>query len=246
LAQSIAENGVLQPILVRVRGQGYEIIAGERRWRASRQAGLTQVPALVRELSDKEALVVALLENLQREDLNPLEEAQALERLQQEMDLSQGELAKHVCKSRPAVANSLRLLQLDTEIRQAVLDGQLSAGNARTIMGVSQKEARLSLFALVCKKGLSVRETEKAVAYYKEHGRLPAAYAPKGAAQPQSDPFLDQLRQALARQLPSKVQLLGTRDKGRISFRYESPEQLEQLLEALGAKIDLDVSRETP
>ena len=249
LAQSITEQGVLQPILVRPVADGYQIVAGERRWRASRLAGLEQVPALVRSLSDKESLVLALLENLQREDLNPLEEAQALERLQGEMGVSQSELAKHVCKSRSAVANSLRLLQLDEEIRQAVLDGSLSAGNARTLMGVNDAAARMDLFEIVLMHELTVRQTEKIVSYWKEHGQFPAPYGGKSQhrapAADQRDRFLHDLQQVLKDHLPAKIQLRGGREKGKISMHYDSPEQLEQILSMLGVPAE-GVSRETP
>ena len=248
LAQSITEQGVLQPVLLRPAPEGYELVAGERRWRASQAASLETIPAIVRELSDRESLVLALLENLQREDLNPLEEAQALERLQAEMGVSQAELAKQVCKSRSAVANSLRLLQLDEPIRQAVLDAELSAGNARTLMGISDTAARLELFEIVLGQALTVRQTEKIVAYWKEHGAFPAPFTRKAATphgpQKQPDRFLQDIQDVLRQRLPAKIHLRGGREKGKISLQYESPEQLEQILAVLGIE-DGSVSRET-
>lgn len=249
LAQSITEQGVLQPVLLRPTPEGYELVAGERRWRACQTAGLETIPALVRELSDGESLVLALLENLQREDLNPLEEAQALDRLQGEMGVSQAELANQVCKSRSAVANSLRLLQLDEPIRQAVLDAELSAGNARTLMGVSETEPRLQLFEIVLGQALTVRQTEKIVAYWKEHGVFPPQFAPKASASSgspkQPDRFLQDVQDVLRQRLPAKIHLRGGREKGKISLQYESSEQLEQILALLGIE-NGSVSRETP
>ncbi len=164
LADSIAQHGVLQPLLVRpIFGGGYQLIAGERRWRASRIAGLTQVPVIIKELSDDEAAVISLIENLQREDLNPVEEALGFASLIKDFDLTQEEAAKRVGKSRPAVANALRLLKLPEKVLDYTSEGKLSAGHARAIAAIDDEKTALFAAETVIEKGLSVRETEKLV-----------------------------------------------------------------------------------
>ena len=175
LAASIKTQGLLQPILVRgLPGTGnFEIVAGERRWRAATRASLAEVPVLVRELSDDEVLVVALVENLQREDLNPLEEAEAMSTLRESLGLSQEELAARLGKSRSAVANSLRLLQLETAMRDALGRGEITPGHARALLALARGEARDQLFAAIREHRLSVRDAESAVLAYKENGAFP-------------------------------------------------------------------------
>ena len=164
LADSIAQHGVLQPLLVRpIIGGGYQLIAGERRWRASRIAGLTQVPVIIKELTDDEAAVISLIENLQREDLNPIEEAYGFASLIKDFDLTQEEAARRVGKSRPAVANALRLLRLPQEVIDAVREGKLSAGHARALAAIDDEKTAIFVAKTVMEKGLSVRETEKLV-----------------------------------------------------------------------------------
>ena len=162
LADSIKEHGLLQPILVTPTENGqYQIVAGERRWRASRMAGLEKVPVLIRELSKKQVMEIALIENLQRENLNPMEEAMGYEQLMQEFGMTQEEAASRVGKSRPAVANALRLLQLGDEIRKMVSSGSLSAGHARALLSVKEEAKRLALAKEIVEKDWSVRETER-------------------------------------------------------------------------------------
>ncbi|MBR3955872.1 MAG: ParB/RepB/Spo0J family partition protein [Clostridia bacterium] len=164
LADSIAAHGVLQPILVRPQSDGsYRIVAGERRYRAARMAGLTEVPVVIKVLSDAEAAAIALIENLQREDLNPMEEAIGIKRLMDEFGLTQNETAERLSKSRPAVANALRLLQLPDDCIELVADGTLSAGHARTLLGLENKEMIYEVALTVSEKGMSVRDTEKLV-----------------------------------------------------------------------------------
>ena len=164
LADSIAQHGVLQPLLVRpIFGGGYQLIAGERRWRASRIAGLTQVPAIIKELSDEEAAVISLIENLQREDLNPVEEALGFASLISDFSLTQEEAAKKVGKSRPAVANALRLLKLPGKVLDYVRENKLSAGHARAIAAIDDEKTAIFAADTVIEKNLSVRETEKMV-----------------------------------------------------------------------------------
>src|SRR5512145_3158026 len=165
LAASIRNQGIIQPLVVRPRGDGFELIAGERRWRAALKAGLLRVPVVVRDASDHEALQLALVENLQREDLNPIEEASGYRRLQEEFHWSQEEMAEKVGKSRPAIANSLRLLTLPGEVQQEVAAGKLPAGQARALLGLHTEPLILSACREVVAKGLSTRETEKMVRY---------------------------------------------------------------------------------
>ena len=163
LADSIGQRGVLQPILVVPKDGHYEIAAGERRWRAAKMAGLTKIPVIVRELSEQELTEVALIENIQREDLNPIEEAQAYRQLMTDFSLKQEELAEKVSKSRSAVANSLRLLKLDERVQAMVMDGSLSEGHARALLGLSDKKKQLEAAKEITEKALSVRETERLV-----------------------------------------------------------------------------------
>ncbi|MDO4536565.1 MAG: ParB/RepB/Spo0J family partition protein [Coriobacteriales bacterium] len=160
LADSIAQNGILQPIVARPLRDGYEIVAGERRWQAARRAGLTQVPVVVREVSDNELLQLALIENLQRSDLNAIEAARGYAQLMQEQGLTQAELGKILSKSRPAIANALRLLELPQDVQEMVVDGSLSAGHARAILSAQGDEARSALAAKVVSENLTVRMTE--------------------------------------------------------------------------------------
>ncbi len=164
LAESVAAHGILQPILVRPQSDGsYRIVAGERRYRAARMAGLHEVPVVVKVLSDAEAAAIALIENLQREDLNPMEEAIGIKKLMDDFGLTQNEAAERLSKSRPAVANALRLLQLPEDCIELVADGTLSAGHARTLLGLENKEMIYEVALTVSEKGMSVRDTEKLV-----------------------------------------------------------------------------------
>ncbi|MDA8211334.1 MAG: ParB/RepB/Spo0J family partition protein, partial [Clostridia bacterium] len=163
LAQSIKEHGVIQPIVLRKTDQGYEIIAGERRWRATRKAGLEFIPAVVKDFQDCDVNEVALIENLQREDLNPIEEALAFQKLVTEFRLTQEQLAQRLGKSRPYIANSLRLLNLPPVIQQLVASGEMTSGHVRPLLGIKSREKQLQLVEVIRKKGLSVRQTEELV-----------------------------------------------------------------------------------
>ena len=163
LADSIKENGVIQPIIVSKRGTGYRIVAGERRWRASRLAGLTVIPAIVRDLTDQQTMEQALIENIQRQDLNPLEEAFAMDNLMKEHGLTQEALAKKLGKSRPAIANTLRLINIDESLQDFIRNGDLSAGHARALLAITDREEQKKAADIVMTKELSVRETEDLV-----------------------------------------------------------------------------------
>jgi ParB-like partition proteins len=252
LAESIRSQGLLQPILVRPVGPQqpgkYEIVAGERRWRACQLAGLTEAPVFIRSLSEQDTLTAALIENLQREDLNPMEEAIGLQSLKDEFGLSQDELAKGIGKSRSAIANSLRLLSLAPNARQDLADGKLSAGHARTLLSLTTPEAQEELRIIILEHGISVREAEALAAIWKERGRfdlsgtIDAQISPERTPAPQSTgttkkkPQSRRLLEAQNRigkvfQVP--VRVTGKESKGKISFSYNSREELEYLLEKL-------------
>ena len=230
LTASIAEHGVIQPLLVRpVADGGYQIIAGERRWRAAHAAGLTEVPVLIKEITESEMTELALVENLQREDLNPIEEAEGLQTLVENYGLTQEEAAKRVGKSRPAVANTMRLLLLPKTVRTMITDGKLSAGHARALLALGDKE-KISVIAKdVAEKGLSVRETERLVKFaIKDH----AAKKPK--KQSKRPVYYDEVELAVSQNLgrKAKIRLTGE-DKGVFELEFFSREDLASLLELM-------------
>ncbi len=224
LAQSIRNHGVMQPIVVRpVEGGRYEIIAGERRWRASQQAGLERVPALVREVPDEAAIAMALIENIQREDLNPIEEAVALQRLQQEFQLTQQQVADAVGKSRVSISNLLRLIALPEEIKTLLSHGDLEMGHARALLGLPA-EQQVEGARHVVARGLTVRQTEALVRQW-----LSSKETPK--AEVKVDPDISRLEQRLAERLGSPVQIKhGQRGKGQLVIRYSSLDELQGVL----------------
>lgn len=228
LAASIRNQGIIQPLVVRRSGDGYELIAGERRWRAAMRAGLTQVPIVVRDASDHEALQLALVENLQREDLNPIEEANGYRRLQDEFHWSQEEMAEKVGKSRPAIANSMRLLSLPTEIQQEVTSGNLPAGQARALLGLHTEPLMLSACREVIAKGLSTRETEKMVRHL-TFGRKRRRQVPL------IDPDLRSLVEELQRLLGTRVRLLpkARSVRGKIEIEYYSSPDLDRIVQTI-------------
>jgi len=230
LADSIRQHGILQPLLVQAaEGGRYRIVAGERRWRAARMAGLEELPVQVIDLSAAGQLEVALVENLQREDLNPLEQSAGYRRLIEEFGLTQEEVAVRVGRSRPAVANSLRLQQLPEEIQQLVAEGALSEGHARTLVGLPPGRA-IELAALAVEQGLTVRRLERLVA----EEAAPAA--------PQKSPpaaHVAQLQQALSGRLGRRVRLSAGAKKGRLEIEFYDSADLESLLEQLGLQVEL-------
>jgi ParB family chromosome partitioning protein len=219
LAESVASKGVLQPLLVRPHEDGFEIVAGERRFRAASKAGLSSVPVVVRELTDQETLEVAIVENLQREDLTPIEEARAYQRLL-EFGLDQAGVAKAVGKSRSAVANTLRLLSLPQEARDALDRGDISAGHARAILAQPERDRGWALERIL-ERGLTVRQAEAL--------RRPS----EGPKRSTSDGRYRQLEEELARHAGTMVRVRGGR-RGRIELHFRSREELERLLELLG------------
>jgi ParB family chromosome partitioning protein len=224
LADSIRVQGVVQPILLRpVPNDGYELIAGERRWRAARAAGLATVPAIVREADDRDALLLALVENVAREDLSAVEEARAYAALMDEFELSLGEVAERVGRSKPTVSNRLRLLELPEDVLQLVDDGRLSEGHARAVLGVAGDEERRRLARRVVRNGLSVRATERAARASGARTRTRRAAAP-------ADPVLaERARAALARLTGAEVRI----GPGRLEVAFADDVELAEIVEAL-------------
>ena len=228
LAQSIRAQGVIEPIVVRPRtAGGFEIVAGERRWRAAQLAGLDRVPAMVRDVDDRQAIALALIENIQREDLNPLEEAQALKRLLEEQALTHEQLAKAVGKSRTAVTNLLRLLNLVPRVRDMLIEGTLEMGHARALLALPAEDQEPAAQRVAARQ-LSVRQTEALVK------QLLAGPSPPGTT---SDPDTRRLERHLSEHLGAPTSIAaGRRGSGRIVIRYGSLDELDGLLERLGAK----------
>ena len=224
LANSIKVQGVMQPIVVRPIGAGrFEIIAGERRWRASQQAGLDKIPAMVREVPDEAAIAMALIENIQREDLNPIEEAVALQRLQQEFELTQQQVADAVGKSRVTITNLLRLIALPEEIKTLLAHGDLEMGHARALLGLPL-EQQVEGARHVVARGLTVRQTEALVRQWLNSKDKPAEKA-------KADPDINRLEQRLAEKLGAPVQIKhGAKGKGQLVIRYSSLDELQGVL----------------
>ena len=224
LAESIRSKGVLQPLIVRREGAGYVLVAGERRWRAAQKAGLRELPVMIREVSEKEAFELALIENIQREDLNPIEESEAYKRLIEEHGLTQEELAARVGKDRSTVANALRLLRLPEAIKQAIVGGQLSMGHARALLALSDETDLRRAAEKVIAEQLSVRAVEALVQRLKSK-RLPAQ-----KREPHSSAQVRQLVEKLQRRLGAKVELKDKGNKGTLEIRYQNLTDLDRIL----------------
>ena len=225
LAQSIRENGIITPITLRKTGDTYQIIAGERRWRASRLAGLTEIPAIVLDVDENTAYALALIENLQREDLNPMEEAEGYRRLTQELGLTQEQAALRVGRSRPAVANALRLLSLPKSVEALLRDKQLSAGHARALLPLEREEVMLKAAQTILEQQLSVRQTEALV---KQLQKTPAEKPEKTP-----DIYVQDLERAMAAFTGHKITIKHGEKKGKITIEYYGNEDLEAVCEAL-------------
>lgn len=226
LSDSISKVGLLQPILVRPMGEGYEIIAGERRWRACRQAGLERVPVRVRTSSEIESLEMALIENLQRKDLNPIEEARGYRRLLTEHRMTQAELADKVSKSRSTVTNALRLLDLPEDVQESVYRGEISAGHARAVLSVPEEAARQRLAKRIVDDKLSVREAENLA-------RLFAAGQGERASRPTTPKSFKVVARQLRRQLGTNVRVKLVKDKGKIEIDFQGEEDLDRIYRLL-------------
>jgi ParB family chromosome partitioning protein len=232
LAESMRQNGVLQPLVVSPRGDGFELVAGERRLRAARIAGLTRVPVVVRDVGGRESLKLALLENVQREDLNPIEEAQGYRRLIEEFDMTQLELAERLGKSRSAVANAMRLLHLPPELQDRIRSGEISAGHARALLAAPTLDEQQELASIVRERSLSVRETETLA-----QGRRAKPGDRKPSASVAPNPALQELERRLEQRLGTRVRIHARRpdgSSGRIEIEYYSLPELERIFEAAG------------
>lgn len=227
LADSIRQHGVVQPILLRQNGERYVIVAGERRFRAARLAGLDQVPAIVKDLDEAQVMEVALIENLQREDLNPIEEAAAIRFLMQQHDLTQEEVSKRLSKSRPAIANSLRLLTLPEPVQAYLRNGKLQAGHARALAGLQDPEAQAVLADKIVGEGLSVRAAESLA---REQGQKPPRQKKEP---PATDPDLAAAEASLREWLGTKVSIQGSSQRGRIVIEYYNAELLQGIYDLL-------------
>lgn len=230
LSESIKQFGVLQPLLVQKKGDYYEIIAGERRWRASKLAGLKEVPVIVKDFSEQETVEISLIENIQRENLNPIEEAAAYKRLMEEFHLKQDVIAERVSKSRTAVTNSMRLLKLDERVQQMLVDEMLTTGHARALLAIENKDEQHAVAVKVFDEKLNVRETEKLVKLLLN----PAEPKPEKEKNSAEDLVYEQLEEKIKGIIGSKVAIRRkNRDKGKIEIEYYSQEELERIVELL-------------
>ena len=232
LAESIKQFGVLQPLLVQDKKSYYEIIAGERRWRAAKLAGLKEVPVIIKNLTDQEIVEISLIENIQREDLNPIEEAIAYKRLLTEFNLKQDEVAERVSKSRTAVTNSMRLLKLDERVQQMVIDDLITTGHARALLGIDDVEKQYAVAQKIFDEKLSVRETEKLVKKLQK----------EKDSTPEKESKLDPTVEVIYHDLEEKMKsVLGTKvsihqkdeKKGKIEIEYYSPEELDRIIDMI-------------
>ncbi len=228
LAESIKQHGVIQPLIVKKRDKYYEIIAGERRWRAAKMAGLKEIPIVIKDLSDQEIMEVALIENIQREDLNPIEEAQAYQRLIKEYNYKQDELAERVSKSRVAVTNSMRLLKLDERVQKMIIDDMISAGHARALLAITDSEKQYTIAMKVFDEKLSVRETEKLIK------NLDKQVKPKVNTTPENDFIYRDIENKLKESMETKV-IIHNKDnnKGKIEIEYYSQDDFERIVDIL-------------
>lgn len=240
LAESIRKHGLLQPIIAEPASDGdYIIVAGERRFRAAGRAGLAEVPVIVRSVSSEKRLQLSLIENIQREDLNPMEEARAYHELMELTGYTQEQVAEAVGKNRSTVANALRMLRLSDAMQTAVRDGTISAGHARSLLAVSDDARREALFARIVSEGLSVRQAELAVQELSGSGsgnkKAKGRKTSKGAASDSLEPDLLALRELLIERFGTKVEIRGTMKSGSIAIEYYSSDDLQRILDAVGA-----------
>jgi ParB family chromosome partitioning protein len=237
LVDSIREHGVIQPLIVRLVDGKYELIAGERRWRASTQLKLPQVPVIVRDASDRDVLEMALIENLQREDLDPLEEAEAYARLAKEFGLKQEEIAQRVGKNRATVSNAIRLLDLDPEVQTLVSRKMLTSGHAKALLGLKTKAEQRMLADLVVKRKLNVRDTEKLVSETIT-GKTITKKTTKTKLSPQAENYIRQIQDQLRSRFATNVAIQHGDKRGKIEIEYYGNEDLGRVLELMGVRLD--------
>lgn len=227
LTDSIKEHGIVQPVIVKKEGNFYKLIAGERRWRAARMAGLKSIPAIVREYTDREVMEISLIENIQREDLNPIEEAIAYKRLMDEFGMTQEEISIKIGKSRSAVANILRLINLDDRVKNYVIDGLMSEGHARAIIVLPGNDMQYEVAKKIIDENLNVRQTEKLV--------KSVISGKKKKLLKKSEPYITDIQERLKNILGTKVNISYGRKKGKIEIEYYSYEDLERIMDLLKA-----------
>ncbi len=234
LTDSVKQQGVLQPLLVRKEPEGYELVAGERRLKAARRSGLKQVPVIIRDISDSQLLEISIIENIQREDLNPMEEAEAYRQLIDAFHLTQDQVAQRVGKSRSAVANFIRLLTLPDEIKNSVMDNAISMGHARALLGLESASGQRAVWRRIISKGLSVRQTEIIVKKLKEEGgkKRPETEAPSS-----DDIYFSRLAEDLSQSYGTRVQINRRGNKGKVVIEFYSDNDLDRLLSLLKAGI---------
>jgi len=232
LAESIKKHGVVQPIIVKKENDIYRIIAGERRWRAARAAGLKTIPAIIKDLNEREILEIALIENLQREDLNPIEEAEAYERLIREFGMTQEEISEIVGKSRPAIANSIRLLNLDEKIKKELINGTITSGHARALLMIENPELRISAMQEIIKNGYNVRQAEKLAVKINESVKNKRADENDEKPKDKIENIeKESLEETLRNILGTKVKLDQKKNSGKIIIEYYSQEELTRIID---------------
>lgn len=227
LSESIKEFGIIQPLVVKKVSDNYIIVAGERRWRAAKALGLKEVPCIIMDLSDKEVLEVSLIENIQRQDLNPIEEAKAYEKLLKEFSITQEELSKRVGKSRVVITNSLRLLKLDERVQEYIMDKVISEGHGRVILSVEDKDQQYDLAQKVIDEQLSVRALESIIK------NINSVETSKPKQSKQFNPYYLDIKDRLQQRFDTKINIKSKKDKGKIEIEYYSEEDLERILELL-------------
>lgn len=233
LVESIREQGIIQPVVVQRAETGYELIVGERRWRAAKQAGLKKIPALIREAGDVQSLEMAIIENIHRQDLNPIEEAKAYSRLAEEFGLKQEEIAQRVGKNRASVANYLRLLKLSRPLQEDLIAGKITMGHARALLALPSEKEIDALRQRIVKEGLSVRQTESMIKKYSPRGEPERA----GKKPPTKNQFLKIMETELARVLGTQVKIVPDASGGTVKIAYYSDEDLERLCEIFMPKM---------
>lgn len=230
MLQSIREHGVIQPVLVRKSGEGYELVAGERRFRAAQLANLEKIPAVIKDFNDNEMLEISLIENIQRENLNPLEEAEAYKRLMEEFGFNQEKIAERLGKSRPSIANTLRLLHLEEKVKGYLREGKISAGHARALVSIEDRELQREVAQEILEKNLNVRKVEEVLQQLKKKKEKEQKASPP---QPKADPFIQDLEEKLCHHFGTRVRIQEGKNKGKIEIEYYNPEELERITEKL-------------
>ncbi|NIP30031.1 MAG: ParB/RepB/Spo0J family partition protein [Candidatus Dadabacteria bacterium] len=230
LAGSIKENGLIQPIVVRKKGNDYEIVAGERRWRASQIAGIKKIPVIIKEVSDENLLELALIENLQREDLNPIEEAEAYNKLMTDFKLTHDDISKKIGKNRSTITNMIRLLQLTDKAKKALISKEITAGHARALLGLESKSQIDKILDEIISKNHSVRKTEDIIKKYNYEKRERTSIKAGSKDSETNDYFVESLVDELRKTLGTKVKIKQSGKRGKIEIEYYSPEELDRLI----------------